>query len=180
VVVSDTVEFQGQPTPEWEGSLGTTFRFFDHVTLYAQGTYAGGHAFLNGTEDFNCGLFGGGDYFGGCTAMFKLTEAGQRTPEAQVKARAAALGSEAPFVYDANFLKLRRATLRFDLPQSWLAGLGIERASLGVTGRNLATWTAYEGLDPEMNVAGSDQVIREQFIGLPPSRSVTTTVEISF
>lgn len=180
VVVSDTVEFQGHPTPEWEGSLGTTFTFFDHVTLYAQGTYAGGHQFLNGTEDFNCGLFGGGGYFGGCTAMFRLTPGGQRTPEAQVKARASAIGSEAPFVYDADFLKLRRATLRFRLPRRWIAGLGIGEASLGITARNLATWTSYRGLDPEMNVAGSDQIIRQQFIGLPPSRSITTTVQVSF
>lgn len=180
VVVSDTAEFQGRPTPKWEGSLGTTFNFFDHITLYAQGSYAGGHSMLNGTEDFNCGLFGGGGYFGSCTAMYKLTEDGQRTPEAQVKARASAIGSEAPFVYDADFLKLRRATLRFTLPESWIAGIGLRRASLGITARNLAMWTSYEGLDPEMNVSGSDQVIRQQFIGLPPSRSITTNIEVTF
>ena len=180
VVIGDTASFQGNPVPEWEGSLSTDFRFFDRVTLYAQGAYAAGHSLENGTESFNCGLFGGGGYFGSCVAMFKETSAGQRTDEARVKSAAAAFGTEAPFIYDADYIKLRTVTLRFQIPEGWLAGIGLRQASLALTGENLATWTAYQGTDPEVNVAGSDQFGRSQFIGLPAGRRFTTSLQIGF
>ena len=177
-VVADTASFQGNPVPTFEGSLATNFRFFDHVTLFAQGAYAGGHALENGTESFNCGLFGGGGYFGSCVAMFKETPTGDRADEALVKSEAAAFGTEAPFIYDADYIKLRTVTLRFQLPQRWLAGIGLRQASLSLTGENLATWTAYQGTDPEVNVAGSDQFGRSQFIGLPAGRRFITSLQI--
>lgn len=181
VVVSDEEEFQGHPTPEWEGSLSTRISMFGAVTLFAQADYAAGHSLLNGTEDFNCGLFGGGGFFGSCVGIFKLNDDdGTLTDEARVKQRAARVGSEAPFVYDNNFLKLRTVSLRFDIPRSWVGLFGAQSASVQLSGEELMTWTAYQGLDPEVNFAGSDETIRQQFIGLPPGRRFNATLRFTF
>ncbi|MFB6240443.1 MAG: hypothetical protein ABEJ46_02585, partial [Gemmatimonadota bacterium] len=97
-----------------------------------------------------------------------------------VKSRAAGIGSEDPFIYPADYAKLRTVTLRFRLPESWLDFLGVRGANLSVTGENLATWTSYEGTDPEVNFAGSDEITRAQFIGLPAGRRFVSSLEISF
>jgi TonB-linked SusC/RagA family outer membrane protein len=39
--------------------------------------------------------------------------------------------------YDASFWKLREVGARYQLPQRWFGGTGVERASLAVSGRNL-------------------------------------------
>lgn len=57
-VVSGERVYLGQPTPKWEGSLSSSMRLFDRVTLFALFDYQGGHQLLNGLEAFNCGLFG--------------------------------------------------------------------------------------------------------------------------
>lgn len=173
VVVSDTAEFHGHPTPEWEGSVSTTLSFFDHVTLFAQLDYQGGHQLFNGTEDLNCALFS-------CISLFEKGPDGEPTDRADVVTEARAIGSQSPFIYDATFAKIRTVSLRLDVPRRWLGFLGIDDASLNLTGENLMAWDAYNGTDPEVNVAGSDEAVRAQFIGLPVGRRLTSSLQITF
>lgn len=180
VVVGEDAEFQGHPTPEWQGSLSSTLTLLDRITLHALADFAGGHHLENNDESFSCGLLGGGGLFGSCPEIFQRGPNGEFTDEARIKQTAAAVGSETPFIQSAEFLRLSSASLRFRLPQSWLRFASVESASLQVQGENLALWTAYPGLDPEMNAAGSSQASFFQFIGLPPDRSVTATLSLSF
>ena len=59
-------------------------------------------------------------------------------------------------IYDASFWKLREVGARYNLPESVIGGLPVERASLAVSARNLWTmWVAQEDIygvlvtDPE-------------------------------
>ncbi|MFW5951374.1 MAG: SusC/RagA family TonB-linked outer membrane protein, partial [Gemmatimonadota bacterium] len=180
VVIGDTAEFLGHPTPEWEGSVSSTLTLFDRFTLFALVDYAGGHQVENGLEDFNCGLFGGGNQFGTCPDIFERGPDGELTDEARIKDAASGAGSTAPYIYDADYAKLRTISLRIALPQAWLEGLGASTASVTFSGDNLATWTDYPGTDPEANFAGGNQVVRAQLWTLPAARRFTTRVQISF
>ncbi len=168
--VADDVAYLGQPTPTWEGSVSSTLGFFSRFELYALVDYAGGHKLLNGLEAFSCGLFGGGDQFGACPEIFGTDASGNPTNEALIKDAASAAGTEAPFVYDATFAKLRTLSLNVHLPERWLSLWGAHDATLTLSGQNLATWTKYPGTDPEVNFNNTDQVTREQLWTLPPAR----------
>ena len=53
------------------------------------------------------------------------------------------------FYESTDYWRIKDITLSYDLGQEVLDKLGIERFRLYVTGRNLFTFTDYEGLDPE-------------------------------
>ncbi|MCG6986778.1 MAG: SusC/RagA family TonB-linked outer membrane protein [Gemmatimonadetes bacterium] len=179
VVAEDRV-FLGQPTPTREGSFSSSVTLFERVTVFALLDYQGGHQLLNGLEAFNCGLFGGGDQFGSCPAIFEVDANGNLTDQAKIKDAAAAAGTDAPFIYDADFIKLRNVSVRFDLPASWVGRFGVSAASLTVAGENLFTWTKYPGTDPEANFAGSAQVVRQQLWTLPQSSRFVTRFTFTF
>jgi TonB-linked SusC/RagA family outer membrane protein len=180
VVVADTAEFVGHPTPEWEGSVSSTVTLFDRFTLFGLIDYAGGHQLENGLESFNCGLFGGGGQFGTCPEIFEKDANGELTDAARIKDEAAGVGSDAPFIYDADYAKLRTLSLRIDLPDEWFESIGGTGVSLTLSGDDLYTWTDYPGTDPEVNFAGGNQVVRAQLWTLPPARRFTTRFQISF
>jgi TonB-linked SusC/RagA family outer membrane protein len=94
------------------------------------------------------------------------------------------LGVVAPYVQDGSFVKLREVTLAYLLPRQWvtrLLGARGQSASLELSGRNLLTWTKYEGLDPEVSNFGNQNVARNQDVApFPPSRSFFFTINVSF
>ena len=57
------------------------------------------------------------------------------------------------YVEDASFLKLKSVILGFNMPDSVLGELGLNKLRVYVQATNLFTWTKYSGLDPEL--AGS-------------------------
>ena len=172
--------FLGHPTPEWEGSVSTTVRLYNRLTLYANLGFAGGHQQFNSTEEFRCGFLGGGEFGGICPAIHERGPDGQPTDAARVKAAAAREIQYGPWIEDADFARLRTVGARVDLPASWAAWLGASRADLTVTGENLGLWTGYSGLDPELNTAGADPAARAEFLTLPPARRMTGRISITF
>lgn len=179
-VVDTAPVFLGRPDPKWDGSFSNIVRLFGRVTLYAQVDFAGGHQLHNGLEEFSCGLFGGGGLDGACPAIFETTPDGEFTDEAKIKQAAAAAGSEAPFIYDADYAKLRDVSVSLDLPAAWAQRIGAQGATITLRGSNLATWTSYEGTDPEVNFAGDDGATRSQLWTVPPARTFVGRVTLTF
>jgi TonB-linked SusC/RagA family outer membrane protein len=95
-----------------------------------------------------------------------------------------ALGVTAPYVQAASFLKLRELSVSYSLPPRWtnrMFGGRANSATLDLSGRNLITWTKYEGLDPEVSNFGNQNVARNQDVApFPPSRSYFLTVNVNF
>jgi TonB-linked SusC/RagA family outer membrane protein len=85
---------------------------------------------------------------------------------------------------NTGFVKLRELTLGYDLP----AGLAskmfnghAQNARLELSGRNLATWTKYTGLDPEVSNFGNQALGRFQDVTpYPPSRLFYLTINTTF
>ncbi|MEE9167833.1 MAG: SusC/RagA family TonB-linked outer membrane protein [Candidatus Neomarinimicrobiota bacterium] len=97
--------------------------------------------------------------------------------------RLAALGGlTRPYVEDGSYMKLRELSLVYDFDrekiQSWFGG-SISGLRLGISGRNLAVWTDYTGLDPEVsqfgNIAIGGSVDTNPF---PSSRAVYFSISL--
>lgn len=61
------------------------------------------------------------------------------------------------FVHDGSYLRLKELRLTYTIPQSLVKRLKIQDLALSLSGYNLLTWTAYNGLDPEVGkVVGTE------------------------
>ena len=72
---------------------------------------------------------------------------------------------------DASYFKLREISATYMLPEKWLRGLS--GASLKIAANELATWTDYEGIDPDFS--GANEQAR-----LPQLSRLTATLNIRF
>ena len=89
-----------------------------------------------------------------------------------------------PYIQDASFLKLREITLSYQLPERLVRSLfggHVTGVRADLSGRNLATWTPYKGLDPEVSNFGTQNIQRGQDVTpYPPSRSYFFTLSVDF
>jgi TonB-dependent starch-binding outer membrane protein SusC len=85
------------------------------------------------------------------------------------------------WVEDASFVKLREMSLRYRFDQPWVRALGGRSLELTLAGRNLATWTNYSGLDPEVNMFAANTVARGTDFGTTPvPRTFVVGVNVNF
>ena len=91
---------------------------------------------------------------------------------------------KAVFVENSGFVKLRELTLGYVLPAGVTSKLfngHAQGARLELSGRNLATWTKYTGLDPEVSNFGNQPLGRFQDVTpYPPSRQFYFTINTNF
>jgi TonB-linked SusC/RagA family outer membrane protein len=111
--------------------------------------------------------------------------AGLAADQEAANARLALYGAgNSPYIQSASFAKLREVSISYALPQSLVASAFGDRVSglrLEFSGRNLATWTNYEGLDPEVSNFGNQNINRSQDVApYPPSRSFFFTLGVDF
>ncbi|RZK49728.1 MAG: SusC/RagA family TonB-linked outer membrane protein [Pedobacter sp.] len=86
-----------------------------------------------------------------------------------------------PFVQDASWIRLRSASLSYNLPGKWLPQSFIRNASISVTGNNLWLYTKYYGLDPESISADSgSNVDGSAGFTYPAARSFLFTINVGF
>ncbi len=70
------------------------------------------------------------------------------------------------FYEDASFARLKDVSLAYQVPSSILNRLKLSKLKLYITGRNLATFTKYTGLDPEINNQLDVPLQRELIFGM--------------
>ncbi len=87
------------------------------------------------------------------------------------------------YIQDASFLKVREATIAWQLPQSMVSSIwgAIQSGRLSLSARNLLTFTGYRGIDPEVSNFGNQAVGRNIDVApFPPSRSFWFSLDLSF
>lgn len=72
-------------------------------------------------------------------------------------------------ITDASFLRLKNASLSWQMPAKWMQKVKMNTARIYLQGQNLLTFTKYKGLDPETQSAQS----------LPPLRMITAGIQLS-
>ncbi|HEV8399935.1 MAG TPA: SusC/RagA family TonB-linked outer membrane protein [Gemmatimonadales bacterium] len=169
VTLGTASAFQGQPFPDHGGSLSTTITLSQRLHVYGLADGRFGNKLFNSTEQFRCGV-------GNC--------AGRNDPNASLAEQAAAVanikGTQAGYMESADFIKLRELSLTYDAPAAWASRVGAASLSITIAGRNLATWTKYTGLDPELNEAGQNNFTTADFLTQPPVRYWIGRVNMTF
>lgn len=72
-------------------------------------------------------------------------------------------------IVDASFLRLKSASLSFELPENWKRKTHLTNARIYVQAQNLFTLTSYKGLDPESQSAFT----------LPPLRTISAGIHLT-
>lgn len=134
-VQSTELEARGNSQPRRILGLNTSFTLGDRVAFGAQLDAKGGHVAYNFTEAFRC-------QSGLCRAL--------HDPSASLseQARAVQVGYSG-FIEEASFVKLREVWVRIGLNRR-VGTEGAGTTELVLSARNLATWTGFSGLDPEV------------------------------
>lgn len=170
VSLGDNTAYLGNPLPKREVTLNTTFTLYKFIRVGGVVDHRGGYKLYNATEQFRCVAFQT------CRAAYDKT-----SPLADQAARIASLlGSDAGYVEDASFVKLREVSLTFLAPNEWAKRARASNLSLTLAGRNLATWTDYKGFDPELNWNGSSNFSTADFLTQPPVRYFTARLSFGW
>ncbi|MDX1647150.1 MAG: SusC/RagA family TonB-linked outer membrane protein [Longimicrobiales bacterium] len=173
LTVGDTLEFAGPGMPEDQLTISTVITLFEDFRVYGLLDYRGNYVAYNNTERFRC-------RFRLCRAVVDPS-----TPlEDQARATAAVYhptNTVWGYMEQGDFWKLREVSLTYTLPENLAASFSASTASITLTGRNLATWTDYTGMDPEINWNGSgDNFGISEFLTQPPVRYFTVRVNLGF
>ncbi len=171
VTVGASPVFLGSPLPTQGGTVSTEVSFMHHFRLYGLLDGRFGNKLDNSTEQFRCGSFAN------CRAV------NDPTASLSDQARAVAAlfyGLETGYFEDAGFVKLRELSLTYTPPVGWASRIGANSLSFTLTGRNLATWTKYTGVDPELNDAGQSNFNTADFLTQPPVRYFIARVNVTF
>jgi TonB-dependent SusC/RagA subfamily outer membrane receptor len=170
IIPGDTDTFQGSSVPTRGASFSTEVTLLRHFRLYGLLDGRWGNKLDNSTEQFRC--------------LFAICH-GLNLPSTSLADQAAAsaaffYGFETGFFEDAGFLKLRELSLTYTAPDAWAARIGARTLSFSLTGRNLATWTKYRGVDPELSQSGQFNFDVADFLSQPSVRYFIGRVNVTF
>jgi TonB-dependent SusC/RagA subfamily outer membrane receptor len=173
---SDERTFVGQIEPAWFGSFSTDVRM-GRFTVSGMTDFQGGNKKINFSKWWGTRVRTGDHYL---SLVERPTGAPTLASDSLLNF-AQTIGSTA-YVEPADFLSLRELALTYQVPENWLGGLGLQRASIRLSGRNVHMWTRFSGLSPETSWRGSAQSIgsSSDFDTQPPSRVFLLTFRTSF
>ena len=91
------------------------------------------------------------------------------------------------FIEDGSYVRVKSASLGYEIPQSLISKLKMARLYIYVTCENLLTFTNYSGFDPEVSLFGRSSSNADKNIGpgvdygtYPQSRDIFFGLNISF
>lgn len=176
VQLADEAAYLGQPIPEKELTITPTLSFLQHFRVTGVLNYRGGFKVYNSTAQFRCAVFLN------CRAANdpSVGLAEQARVMASARANFGEDASDAGFVEDGTFWKLRELSLTAMAPAAWASRMGVRDLALTISGRNLFTWTDYTGFDPEINYNGTTNFSTAEFLTQPQVRYFTARVSFGW
>jgi hypothetical protein len=163
-------QFIGPSLPTRELALRLDMQFLGLFGVHALFDHQGGHYLNNATRFFRCGTAAN------CRELYDPSA----SPQRQAEALAARDNARGTFIEKADFVRFRELALTLSVPDNLVQRMGAGGARLTVSGRNLATWTDYTGLDPELNFAGQSNFSTADFLTQPPLRHFTVRLSVDF
>lgn len=170
----------GSSNPDFFGGWNNTFRYrnFD-LTLflnysYGADVYATSRIMVerlgqNGTNNFKR------------IAEQRWTGPGtSNTVPRAIYNQAHNLANSSRWLEDGSFLRVRTLSLGYELPNSWLQRAHVKRLRVYAQADNLALWTRYSGLDPEVSSDLDPRFLGEDNLVLPQPRSFNFGINLHF
>jgi TonB-dependent SusC/RagA subfamily outer membrane receptor len=170
----DTMVYRGDATPKWRGSLTSTLRIFNNLTVSGMAEWATGMIGINFARGWAIGKLTGDEYL-------NLLERprGGTTPASDSLLNMWQVVTNSGWVEKADWLKLREVSLTYRVPNSFVDKIGLRDTSIRLSGRNLALYAPHwTGPDPEVKYGGNsgDLNIGYDFNTLPIPRRFTLSI----
>ncbi|MEM8898497.1 MAG: TonB-dependent receptor [Bacteroidota bacterium] len=82
---------------------------------------------------------------------------------------------------DASYLRIKNVEVAYNLPKTWVSAIGLNTVRVYFRGQNLATWTDYLGVDPEVGSNG-DSLLQpgDDFGGLGQAKTYIFGINVGF
>jgi TonB-dependent starch-binding outer membrane protein SusC len=161
--------FLGNPIPTREISISPRLSLWNWLELSALVDHKGGFKTFNNTGRFRCNFLNCREAYDPNSSLFE-----------QARNLGHLMGTDAGYVEDATFTKLREVAVSLMAPRRWATRAGVESLRLTIAGRNLATWTDYTGFDPEVNSTPGNLFSTSDFLTQPPLRIVSARLTMQF
>jgi TonB-linked SusC/RagA family outer membrane protein len=176
----DTVgntKYIGPSAPTRELGFANTFTLFRNLRLYALLDYKGGGFLYNLKERNRCQS--GND---NCARTNDPRVRFPRTAADTLLARELPVWRTIPsaFIEKSDFVKLREVSLSVNVPDRFARRAGASQAQFVLSGRNLALWSDYSGLDPEVNSYGGRNFVRVDAYANPMARRLSAQFNLTF
>ncbi len=182
---SAPVVYLGRSTPPREYSLSGTLSLLNRIRVFSLFDIKNGHKKMDGNTRVRCGIFGR------CLENFvalpdtRLTNFPglKQSVDSMTVARYNSNSTIVDYlITKADFARWREFTLSYDLPNQFVQRARASRASISISGRNLALWTDYQGFEPEAMFLGGSRggnTAWEQTT-LPQLRTWMVTINLGF
>jgi len=188
IPVYDTAfKYVGPAVPTRIASFSNTITLFKNWQIYGLLDYQGGHWLFNYKE------------YNRCVSNNNCKRLSDPNLSPEERAVWGTLGgtptivttpmTQTLYVERADFVKLRDLSLTYRLPTRWAQRARAESMNLVVAGHNLALWTDYTGLDPEVNgysnnvargSGSNSQFVRVDAYANPMVRRYTVSLAATF
>lgn len=190
------------PNPDWQAGITNTFRYkgiglsvlVDHVqggqvwngtrgalTTFGTAAATGGESTASSTlRTYNGGKINSGTTFRGSIQDFGAG------PVALTEAYYTSIGGgfgpvAKQFMEDGTRTRLREIALSYSLGgTSFRNATKLQSIDFSITGRNLALWTKYTGIDPETNLTGPSNGRGLDYFNNPSTKSFLFSVKINY
>ena len=170
--------YAGTSTPTREIGFSNTFTVFKNFRVYALLDHKGGHKLYNFQEKNRC------QSNDNCARNMDPRARAPQTAADSVLAKELAVwrnaGIDYVWIQKADFTKLREVSLTYDMPASLTRFIGGRGASFTLSGRNLAIWTDYEGVDPEVSSYGGRNFVRVDSYAAPAARRFSASINLQY
>lgn len=170
----------GNSNPDWTGGLTNTLSYknFDLSFFFT---------FISGNKVYNAaGVYQSDGFFNGFdNQTTDILNAWQKTGDKTDVPRigyfyATGYQYSSRYLYDGSYIRLRNASIGYNLPASLMQRLHLSSARLYIAGYNLITITKYPG-DPEVNTETIANIGGGQdFYTIPQARTFTFGLNIKF
>lgn len=178
VVDANDQTIVGNPNPKHIGGFSNNFRYgqFD-LSVFLQWSY--GNDILNANRI----VFEGAEARASLN-MFKTYE--NRWSLENQNSLLPVAGGYGPNVFsnrnieDGSFLRLKTVSLGYNISPQLMKKLKMQSARVHVSAQNLATWTNYTGLDPEVSVRHSALTPGFDWSPYPRARTITFGMNLTF
>ncbi|MDW7679476.1 MAG: TonB-dependent receptor, partial [bacterium] len=176
--LSDDEEFLGQTMPEFWGSFSVNLTLYRNLRVYALADWATGHVVYNNTQRF-MSYPSYNTYLPMRELREKLADpnlTGAERVKLQEEYQYKNPSYASNYVEDADWFKIREIAISYRIPRAWRQYLGGRTANLTFAVRNVAIFTKYSGLDPEVNFGGQQNLsMGQDFLTVPQARRFILT-----
>jgi len=164
--------YLGHPYPDWNTSLASTLTLFREwrVGTTLDGRFGG--AMFESLNYWNCAALLNHEI-----DYYPARYSNPRVAECQLGLDY--IGTSR--IQSTNFIKLRELSVSHDLPAAFnRLAFGSKRGSITLAGRNLHTWTKYDGLDPETFTPSNYMLSAHTELIMPLPRTFLASLNLEF